>query len=40
MLAGMAVSNDDVAEMSPGYDTETDYDDEQRCGEHDHESQA
>ena len=40
MLTRMAMRFDDVAEQCAAYDAEIDYDNEHRCAEHEHESQA
>jgi four helix bundle protein len=40
MLTRMAMRFDGVAERCAAYDSEIDYDNEHRCAEHEHESQA
>jgi four helix bundle protein len=40
MLTRMAMRFDGVAEQCAAYDAEIDYDNEHRCAEHEHESQA
>ena len=40
MLIRMATQFDGVAEQCAAYDAEIDYDNEHRCAEHEHESQA
>jgi hypothetical protein len=40
MLIRMAMRFDGVAEQCAAYDAEIDYDNEHRCAEHEHESQA
>jgi hypothetical protein len=40
MLIRMAMQFDGVAEQCAAYDAEIDYDNEHRCAEHEHESQA